>query len=476
MGIAHVINDIFMALFFLLVGLEIKYEMTVGELTNIRRALLPHHRGSGRRARTGYHLQCHQRRPSGHRGRVGRADGDGHRVRARHPWRFLGSRIPSGIRVFLSTLAVADDIIAILVIAIFYGHAPAFGWLLAAAGRARAARRAQPRARLRARPVPGGLASPLWLCVYLSGVHSTIAGVLLRVYHPVRLARQPPELRRLVREEDSPGKGRAQPRRPLVGQKEHIRNVRNLSAGVASRSSTGDAPLENALYPWVYFLILPLFALANADVNVSGDIASVFWQPCVSGRVLRPAFAGKPIGILLASAIVVKTGLCQAARARQLAAHGRRGGARRRRLHHGDLRRQPRVRLRGGAHVRQARDSARVCRGGRCRLFAILSIGRARGGSGVEYVEVAAGGDNMQHADREETRQAERMLDRMSERDCRAYRGPASTTAARARGHAFGWRRPLRAQRARPAQAVPSNCKIGDSPNLQPVSLFCNRR
>ena len=132
MSLGHVINDIFMAIFFLLVGLEVKYELTVGELTNIRQALLPIVAAvGGVLAPIGIYLAFNATNPE-----------------TAHGWgvptatdiafalgilALLGNRVPNGVRVFLSTLAVADDIIAILVIAIFYGHSPSLPWLAVAA-------------------------------------------------------------------------------------------------------------------------------------------------------------------------------------------------------------------------------------------------------------------------------------------------------------------------------------------------------
>ena len=113
MSLAHVINDIFMAVFFLLVGLEVKYELTVGELTNIRQELLP--------IMAGY-LVFNATNPETVQGWGVPTATD--IAFALGILALLGNRVPSGVRVFLSTLAVADDIIAILVIAVFYGHSP----------------------------------------------------------------------------------------------------------------------------------------------------------------------------------------------------------------------------------------------------------------------------------------------------------------------------------------------------------------
>ena len=132
MSLAHVINDVFMALFFLLVGLEIKYEMTVGELTNIRQAALPIIAAVGGVA---IPIAIYMAFNAGNPDTV-----QGWGVPTATDIAFalgilalLGNRVPNGLRVFLSTLAVADDIIAILVIAVFYGETPSFAWLAAAA-------------------------------------------------------------------------------------------------------------------------------------------------------------------------------------------------------------------------------------------------------------------------------------------------------------------------------------------------------
>ncbi|MDR2721534.1 MAG: Na+/H+ antiporter NhaA, partial [Coriobacteriaceae bacterium] len=130
MSLSHIVNDIFMAIFFLLVGLEIKYEMTVGELTNIRQAFLSIFAAIGGVA---VPIMIYSLFNAGN-------------PETAHGWgvptatdiafalgiiSLLGKRIPTGVRVFLTTLAVADDIIAILIIAIFDGHTPSTNWVIA---------------------------------------------------------------------------------------------------------------------------------------------------------------------------------------------------------------------------------------------------------------------------------------------------------------------------------------------------------
>ena len=175
MSLAHIINDIFMAVFFLLVGLEIKAEMTA--------------RAS---SRTSAGRRCPSSRPAAagllSSSPIFNATNPG----ASHGWgvptatdiafalgimALLGNRVPNGVRVFLSTLAVADDIIAILVIAIFYGQSPSLivachccGILVVLVLMNRAHVYAL---------TPLLVGCLLWFAVFMSGVHSTIAGVLL---------------------------------------------------------------------------------------------------------------------------------------------------------------------------------------------------------------------------------------------------------------------------------------------------------
>ncbi|MGI6535219.1 MAG: Na+/H+ antiporter NhaA [Eggerthellaceae bacterium] len=305
MSISHVINDLFMALFFLLVGLEVKYEMTVGELTNIRAALLPVIAAVGGVAMpVVVYLLFNASSPE-------TAGGWGIPTAtdiafALGIMALLGDRIPGGIRVFLSTLAVADDIIAILVIAIFYGHAPDLMCLLGAAV-VLAALILLNRAHVYALAPYLLLGVVLWTFVYLSGVHATIAGVLLAFTIPSGSRVNLREFAAWSDKKVNQATDALEPEEPVIAQKEYLRNVRNLSA-VSRQVIPPATRLENGLYPWVYFVILPLFALTNANVHISGDLGAIVASPGFLG-VFFGLLAGKPMGILLASAIVVKSGL-----------------------------------------------------------------------------------------------------------------------------------------------------------------------
>lgn len=305
MSFAHIINDIFMAVFFLLVGLEIKYEMTAGELTNIRQAILPILGAlGGVLAPIAIYLAFNATHPEAFMGWGVPTATD--IAFALGILSLLGSRVPNGVRVFLSTLAVADDIIAILVIAIFYGESPDLLWLGAAAI-VFVALIVMNRMHVYSLVPYILVGCVLWFCVFSSGIHSTIAGVLLAFAIPsgsrVNLDNFFDWSNKRLRMANSFYEG---DETPLVAQKDYITTVSSLSK-ISKQAVPPATRLEHKLYPWVYFLILPLFALTNADVAVTGlDFATVTSSPVVLG-VFCGLVLGKPIGIILFSFITVKT-------------------------------------------------------------------------------------------------------------------------------------------------------------------------
>lgn len=302
MSLAHIINDVFMAVFFLLVGLEIKYEMTVGELTNIRQALLPIIAAvGGVLAPIVIYLAFN----------FGNGD-------AVHGWgvptatdiafalgimALLGNRVPNGVRVFLSTLAVADDIIAIIVIAVFYGSAPSMMWLGLAAV-VLAILVAMNRSHVYSLAPYLLVGVLLWVCVFMSGVHSTIAGVLLAFTIPTGSRIDLKSFADWSGEKAKQAARAYDPAVPVMGQGDYIHHVHGLSS-VARQVVPPATRLEHALNPWVNFAVLPLFALTNADVALGGAAGNLFADPVVLG-VFFGLLLGKPIGIMLLSFVTVK--------------------------------------------------------------------------------------------------------------------------------------------------------------------------
>lgn len=306
MSLAHVINDIFMAVFFLLVGLEVKYELTVGELTNIRQALLPIMAAiGGVLAPIGIYLAFNAANPETAQGWGVPTATD--IAFALGILALLGNRVPSGVRVFLSTLAVADDIIAILVIAVFYGHSPSMFWLGMAAV-VLVALVLMNRSHIYSLVPYLLVGALLWYCVFMSGVHSTIAGVLLAFVIPSGSRVNLKSFITWSGDKVRQARDAFRPETPVIAQGDYLETVTSLSR-VARQVVPPATRLEHKLYPWVYFGILPLFALTNADVSFVGmDVGAMLADPVLYG-VLLGLLLGKPLGIMLMSFIIVKSKL-----------------------------------------------------------------------------------------------------------------------------------------------------------------------
>ena len=308
MSLGEIINDIFMAVFFLLVGLDIKYEMTVGELTDVRAALLPIMGAVGGVCMPiVIYVLCNLGSPDTiHGWGVPTATDIAFAIGI---MALLGNRVPNGVRVFLSTLAVADDIIAILIIAIFYGQSPNFAWL-AAVALVTLILVALNRGHVFSLVPYIIVGLVLWFCVFMSGVHSTIAGVILAFTIPTRSRVNLPGFFDWSDKRMQSARSTFEPGKPVIAQKDYLDTVHSLSY-VAHEVTPPATRLEHALFPWVYFLILPLFALTNADVSfISGDMGALFGNSAMYGVFFGLLF-GKPIGILLMSFILVKLKLAQ---------------------------------------------------------------------------------------------------------------------------------------------------------------------
>lgn len=368
MPLSHVINDVLMAVFFLLVGLEIKYEMTVGELTNIRQAILPIV------AAVGGVLVPVAVYSAFNVGNLDTAGGWGVPTATDIAFALgilalLGNRVPNGVRVFLSTLAVADDIIAIVVIAVFYGQAPSLPWLGCAAVVFCALLLMNKRHvfSLYAYLLVGAV---LWYCVFMSGVHSTIAGVLLAFTIPSGSRVNVKSFIRWTGERVVEAKSAFNAQEPVIGQEDYLKTVSSL-ARVSKQVVPPATRLEHLLYPWVYFAILPLFALTNANVGLAGsDLGALFSNPALLG-----AFFGLVGG--QAAWHYGRELPCgeaeggEPARECDLDAYARCGGFGRRRLHDGNLCGEPGLRRCGHNRRGEARHPfSLACRGRRGLLAA----------------------------------------------------------------------------------------------------------
>lgn len=262
LDVLHWINDGLMALFFLFVGLEIKREFLDGQLSTWANRALPGIAAAGGVLVPGLiYFAVNAGQPDTVRGWAIPTATD--IAFALGVLSLLGSRVPTSLKVFLATLAIVDDLVAVLVIAVFYtaelnlaalGGAVVATLLLIGLNRLKIARLA-----------PYLLVgAALWWLVLLSGVHATVAGVVLALTIPLRRSKAAPD---------------------------------DMTSPLHR--------LEHGLSPWVSFLIVPVFGFANAGVSFSGMSAGVLLEPVTLGVALG-LFIGKQVGVFGAAALAIK--------------------------------------------------------------------------------------------------------------------------------------------------------------------------
>ena len=258
------VNDLLMTIFFLLVGLEIKREAVMGELSDAAKVALPAVAAlGGMLVPAGIYAAINWHDPVGLRGWAIPSATD--IAFALGMLSLFGRRVPLGLKVFLMTLAVLDDLGAIVLIALFYTHdlsLPA----LAGAGLATVTLIVLNRVGV-VRIAPYILVGTvLWVCVLKSGVHATLAGVVTALCVPAR-------------DPDHPG-------HPPLSR------------------------LEHSLHPWVAFGILPVFAFANAGVDLTGLSVRDLLQPIPLGIALGLVI-GKQVGVFTFAWLAVKSGVAR---------------------------------------------------------------------------------------------------------------------------------------------------------------------
>ena len=299
-NLLHWVNDGLMVIFFFVVGLEIKREILVGELASLKRAALPLMAAVGGVViPAAIYLVCN----------AGGEGASGWGVPMATDIAFLlavltvlGNRVPVALKVFFTAVAIVDDLGAVLVIALFYSGKIELAALAAAAvillvlvvlnwGHVRS-------------PLPYALLGiALWLAFLQSGMHPTIAGVLLAMTIPARTQFRAAAFM-------------AQCTSALSGLQPgaHAEVARQQQAAaqtlevIAERIQTPLQRLERNLHPWVAYLIVPIFAFTNAGVSIGGNLIDALTSPISVGIIFGLVF-GKPLGIILFSWIAVKLGL-----------------------------------------------------------------------------------------------------------------------------------------------------------------------
>ena len=293
------INDGLMSVFFFLVGLEIKREVLIGELSSLRQAAFPFVAAVGGTVVPAliYALATH--------GNTDAQKGWGIPMAtdiafALGVLSLLGGRVPVSLKVFVTALAIVDDIIAVLVIALFYtDKIEVFSLIAGLAGVALCFGANLLGVR---KPVfYAAIGIFVWCAVLKSGVHATVAGVLLSFTIPGRT---------YVDRERFLQRGR----RVLDQFETAPANSAVAHAAIHTLEAQCElvqSPLhriEHNLHPWVSFLVMPLFAFANAGVGILGNIQPAIRHPASIGVALG-LFIGKPVGILMFAWLSVRTRL-----------------------------------------------------------------------------------------------------------------------------------------------------------------------
>lgn len=299
-SLQHWINDGLMTFFFFVISLELKRELVLGELRNPRLAALPFAAAlGGMLVPVSFYLAL----MSGQQGM--------------HGWgtvmatdtafvigclALFGAAIPPSLRLFLLSLAIFDDVGAILVVAAGYGGT--MNWTALALGMVGlAAVAAAARLGIRSIPVYFVLGGVIWLCVDASGIHATISGVVLGLMTPTHAWVSSERLRAIL------GRAFSHPDDAQRG-KDTLGRSGLRRAGIAVTESMSPVErLEMLLHPWVGFAIMPVFALANSGVVISGaDLTQ-----SVSVAIFASLVLGKPIGVLAFSWFALRLGIARLA-------------------------------------------------------------------------------------------------------------------------------------------------------------------
>jgi NhaA family Na+:H+ antiporter len=299
----HWINDGLMAVFFFVVGLEIKREVLVGELASPRRAILPIVAAIGGMVVPAFFfLLFNLNGPA--------RDGWGIPMATDIAFALgilslLGNRVPLSLKIFLTAVAIVDDLGAVLVIALFYTSEIVWVSLLVA-GIFLTILIVMNKLGVRSPLMYAILGIGLWVAFFKSGVHATLAGVLLAMTIPVRTRINTEEFNSHASFFLNEFRKWGKPGESVLTNRNQRATIQAIEVA-AEHAQTPLQRLEHTLHPWVSNVIMPLFALANAGILIKDDFLSAFTQPVTVG-VMAGLIFGKQIGIFGASYLAVKLG------------------------------------------------------------------------------------------------------------------------------------------------------------------------
>ena len=305
-SVHHWINDGLMGVFFFVVGLEIKREILVGQLSSFRRAMLPIAAAVGGMVVPGALYWAFN---AGGPGQSGWGIPMATDIAfALGVLALLGSRIPVGLKVFLTALAIVDDIGAIVVIAVFYTDSIAIVALLAGGGLVGVSLVANLLG-VRSAVFYFVIGTAVWLCFLESGVHATLAAVLMAMTIPARTRLSGgPFLKRLTCLTDLLDKKGLKSQTGLLSNEQQT-----VLHEIGTTLSQGTAPLqrlEHSLAPLTTLFVLPAFAFANAGVEFPTEFGGILTDPVFVGIVVG-LFFGKQIGIFAFAWLALRLGLAE---------------------------------------------------------------------------------------------------------------------------------------------------------------------
>lgn len=291
-SVEHLINDGLMAIFFFVVGVEIKRELVAGELRDPRAAALPSIAAIGGMVVPALiYFALNTSSPESAGWGIPMATDIAFALGVMS---LLGSRVPSQLKLFLLTLAIVDDVGAIAVIALFYSSDLSMVWLIAGIALLVLVYVLQ-RVEVWYTPIYVVIGIITWYAILESGVHATIAGVALGFLTPAV------PLQRQVKPEEVVG---------TVVDPEDLTAANARRASLYVRESVSVAErMETLIHPFSSFIILPIFALANAGIELSGSAVSDAASSRVTLGIILGLVLGKTVGVSVATWIAVRSGI-----------------------------------------------------------------------------------------------------------------------------------------------------------------------
>ncbi len=303
LSLHHWINDGLMAIFFFVVGLEIKRELMVGELSSLKKAALPLSAALGGMLVPAIIYATINLGGEGVRGWGIPMATD--IAFALGILSLFGKRVPISLKVFLTALAIVDDLGAVVVIALFYTEKISFGALIVA-GILMALIVVVARMGVRRTGIYLLLMIAVWAAILVSGVHTTIAGTLLALLIPVRATITPTEFLARVRRRLGQLEGADMTRESMIADHSQLEALEEIYVTTEDMTPAG-IRLEHHLHSITTFIILPLFALFNAGVVI--DLQTLSAGPMTVGLgIVLGLVLGKQIGVMGFSYLAIRSG------------------------------------------------------------------------------------------------------------------------------------------------------------------------